>query len=182
MTNAELIILGMLAEEDSYGYEIEAKIKERNIRHWADIGFSSIYYVLDKLEKHRMVVSVQRESSQGPSRRVFTISKEGRHRLVEETLASLSRRIPLPSSFYVGLALLKHVEPDDAIRSISVHIKSVSDRLKQLDANSRPEQPEIINAMFDLGRSLAQAEKKWLEEFSGYLQELGNWEDFYGEA
>ena len=39
MTSAELIILGMLAEEDCYGYQIEAKIKERNIRYWAEIGF-----------------------------------------------------------------------------------------------------------------------------------------------
>ena len=182
MTNAELIILGMLAEEDSYGYQIEAKIKERNIRYWADIGFSSIYYVLDKLEKHGMVISKQQESDQGPSRRVFTISEQGRHCLVEETLSSLSQRIPLPSSFYVGLALLKHLNPEEAVRALSAHTESVSNRLKQLGEHSLPEQSEIVNAMFDLGRQLAQAEKSWLEEFQRYLQGLTGWDDFYRDA
>lgn len=180
MTNAELIVLGMLAEGDSYGYQIETRIKERNIRKWADIGFSSIYYVLDKLEKHGMVISVQQESAQGPSRRIFTITENGRQRLIEETLSSLSRQIPLPSSFYVALALLRHVDTDDAIKALSVHNESVSDRLKQLDESFRQDQPELINAMFDLGRWLAQTEKSWLEQFCSRLRRSQNREQFYG--
>jgi DNA-binding PadR family transcriptional regulator len=128
-----------------------------------------------------MVISKQQDSDQGPSRRVFTITEEGKRQLVEETLDLLSRRIPLPSSFYVGIALLKHVNSADAIRSLSVHIDSVSNRLKQLSERSQPEQPEIVNTMFDLGRRLAQAEKSWLEEFSSHLQKLDDWEDFYGD-
>lgn len=47
----EQLILGILAEGPQHGYHIEQIIKERDMRKWTDVGFSSIYYTLDKLEK-----------------------------------------------------------------------------------------------------------------------------------
>ena len=40
-----------------YGYTIEKIIEERGMRHWTDIGFSSIYYVLKRLESRNLIVS-----------------------------------------------------------------------------------------------------------------------------
>ena len=51
MTNAELAVLSLLVEQPRHGYEIERVIEERGMRDWTEIGFSSIYYVLGKLEK-----------------------------------------------------------------------------------------------------------------------------------
>ena len=47
----EAAILGLLCENPLYGYTIEKIIEERGMRHWTDIGFSSIYYVLKRLER-----------------------------------------------------------------------------------------------------------------------------------
>jgi DNA-binding PadR family transcriptional regulator len=43
MTNAELAILSLVAEQPRHGYEIEQVIEEREMREWTEIGFSSIY-------------------------------------------------------------------------------------------------------------------------------------------
>ena len=51
VTEAELMILGLLAERPRHGYEIEEVIEARGMREWTAIGFSSIYYLLNKLEK-----------------------------------------------------------------------------------------------------------------------------------
>ena len=51
MTNTELAILGLIAEQPRHGYQIEQVIEERGMRNWTEIGFSSIYYLLKKLEK-----------------------------------------------------------------------------------------------------------------------------------
>ena len=51
MTNAELAILSLVAEEPRHGYDIEQVIEARGMRDWTEIGFSSIYYLLKKLEK-----------------------------------------------------------------------------------------------------------------------------------
>ena len=50
LTNSELAILGLVAEHPRYGYQVEQDIAARGMREWTEIGFSSIYYVLNKLE------------------------------------------------------------------------------------------------------------------------------------
>ena len=50
----EELILGILAEQPHHGYQIEKLIVDRGMRKWTDVGFSSIYYVLEKLEKNEL--------------------------------------------------------------------------------------------------------------------------------
>ena len=57
MTNAELAILSLVAEQPRHGYEIEQVIEARGMRDWTEVGFSSIYYLLNKLEKAGLVES-----------------------------------------------------------------------------------------------------------------------------
>ena len=54
----EELILGILAEQPHHGYQIEKLIVDRGMRKWTDVGFSSIYYVLEKLEKKDLAKSV----------------------------------------------------------------------------------------------------------------------------
>ena len=63
MTNKELAILGLVAEGPGYGYQIEQVIEERGMRNWTEIGFSSIYYILNKLEKEGWLTSELRSSN-----------------------------------------------------------------------------------------------------------------------
>lgn len=55
LSDAELLALGLVAEMPRHGYELEQVIEERGMREWTQIGFSSIYFVLGKLEKAGLV-------------------------------------------------------------------------------------------------------------------------------
>ncbi len=66
----EAAILGLLCEKPLYGYTIEKIIEERGMRHWTEIGFSSIYYVLKRLESRNLVVSSCRQQENKPSRKI----------------------------------------------------------------------------------------------------------------
>jgi DNA-binding PadR family transcriptional regulator len=69
LTNAELAILSLIAEQPRHGYEIEGVIEARGMRDWTEIGFSSIYYLLNKLEKDGLVASQLTASrGRGPAR------------------------------------------------------------------------------------------------------------------
>ena len=57
MTIKELSILTIVAEKPSYGYQIEQKIKQSGLRVWLSLGFSSIYYLLKKLEVRHFISS-----------------------------------------------------------------------------------------------------------------------------
>ena len=55
LTDAELLTLGLVAEMPRHGYQLEQVIEQRTMREWTQIGFSSIYFVLGKLESMKLV-------------------------------------------------------------------------------------------------------------------------------
>jgi DNA-binding PadR family transcriptional regulator len=55
VTNAELAVLSLVVERPRHGYDVELTIAERGMRDWTDVGFSSIYYLLGKLEKAGLI-------------------------------------------------------------------------------------------------------------------------------
>ncbi|MAC39111.1 MAG: PadR family transcriptional regulator, partial [Oceanicaulis sp.] len=57
LTDAELLLLGLVSEMPRHGYELEQVIETRGMREWTQVGFSSIYFVLGKLEKAGLVAA-----------------------------------------------------------------------------------------------------------------------------
>src|SRR5258708_36440102 len=73
MTDAELAILSLLSEGPSFDSDLNVAIDERGIRKWTAIGYSSMYYVLAKLERQGLVERTGDESE----RRRYQISPAG---------------------------------------------------------------------------------------------------------
>lgn len=168
MTNAALVVLGFLAEQDRHAYEIEDEIRTRDVRAWARVGFSSIYHALGSLEKKGLVTSRKTDSPLGPDRKVYAITEEGRRQLRAGALARLVEQLPPPSSFYVGLSLIGHVEHAAVIDALCRHGENISAHGVEM-ARVSADTPLIARAMRDLGRALARAEADWIDRFIGEL-------------
>jgi hypothetical protein len=83
---------GLVIEHPCHGYDLDRTIAERGIRQWADVAFSSIYYVLGKLETRGLVRS---EHGDGPkSRRVYSATDEGRTAATNAAAGMLSNAAP----------------------------------------------------------------------------------------
>ncbi len=106
ITNRETAILGLLAEKSRHGYEIEKVIKERGYRAWTDIGFSSIYYILNRLEDKGLIESKMIDIEGKPSRRVYSITEDGISVLQEKVKALLSKPAKLISGLFLLNSLL----------------------------------------------------------------------------
>jgi len=169
LTQAEAIILGLVAEGFGYGYQIEQQIAVRHVRRWAGVGFSSIYYLLDKLERLGLVSSRHQASPEGPQRRVYRISEDGRQALKVEAGERLAARLPLPAGKYVGLALAAQLTPAELAAAVTAHQAALKERRDVMASNRTPELDWAAEAMFDLGERLAAAEAAWLEEFKAKL-------------
>ena len=76
ISDLEAAILGLICEGHSYGYELEKAIDERNMRNWTEIAFSSIYYVLKRLEKQGLIASTSKNVN-GRTRQVYSATPEG---------------------------------------------------------------------------------------------------------
>ena len=97
----EELILGILAEQPCHGYQIEKLIEERGMRKWTDVGFSSIYYILEKLEKKGLAESVP---TKGKDKKEYNITKSGSAVLAEKTRHRLIDRQPANSHFMTALS------------------------------------------------------------------------------
>ena len=86
----DLVVLGLLFEQDRYGYEIIQEVKARDFEQWANINPASIYNHLNKLEKSGALSSRLEKVGNSPERKVYSITEEGRKLLSDMVVEALS--------------------------------------------------------------------------------------------
>jgi DNA-binding PadR family transcriptional regulator len=173
LTNAELAILSLVTETPRHGYEIEQVIEGRGMRDWTEVGFSSIYYLLKKLEKEGLIEGQLEKAERGPARKVYHATPEGFAALRQGTLDALST-LPHPTSqLQLGLSNLPIISPAEAITALQTHRQALIERIRGTQATwdrQRP-LPYFVDAMFDHGLTMAQAELEWIEKFIKQVEE-----------
>lgn len=78
----ELCVLVLLDKQDRYGYELVQKISDQ-----IAISEGSVYPLLRRLTKEGYFSTYLKESSEGPSRKYYALTEEGRaylHQLLAE--------------------------------------------------------------------------------------------------
>ncbi len=166
MTNAELAILSLVVEQPRHGYEIEQVIEERGMREWTEVGFSSIYYLLKKLERDGMIEGRLEEAGRGPARKVYNATPDGRQAMHAGRLDALTvprRCYPL---LQLGLAGLPGLPQDQALAALRRYHDALAGRLAQVQANweGKGPLPYFIDAMFDYSTTMIRAEMAWIEK------------------
>jgi DNA-binding PadR family transcriptional regulator len=172
MTNAELAILGLVAEAPRHGYEMEQLIQQRGMRNWTEVGFSSIYYILDKLEKRGLIRSHSEPAAgRGPSRKVFAIQPEGQVAWRQATLDLLAGPAQ-PSPFLLGLAGIPGIRPEEVVKALRQYRRTLIKRRAEVDAawQQNPNPPVFLDGMFAYGSNVAQAEIEWLDRYIPRLE------------
>ncbi len=183
MTDAELTILSLVAEGPHYGYEIQQIIDERGLREWLTIGFSSIYYILNKLERQNMLSSELRSEGRGPARKIYRITEAGRG-VLQTAIADLLRQPrSLGSGFELGLANLGALKPQQVYEVLFHHRDDLQRRLEAVEQSwtrhQKDDDPDVsdhIRALYTHSMALMEAELDWLAGF------LADWQERYPET
>ena len=167
MTNAELAILSLVVEQPRHGYEIEQVIEERGMREWTEVGFSSIYYLLKKLERDGMIEGRLEEAGRGPARKVYHATPAGRqamHAGMLDALAVPRRSYP---PLQLGLAGLPGLSQDEALAALRGYHDALAARLAHVEGNweGKGPLPYFVDAMFDYSVTMIRAEMAWVEAF-----------------
>ena len=173
MTNAELAILGLVVEKPRHGYEIEQVIEERGMRNWTEIGFSSIYYLLKKLETQGLAEArSDTGQAKGPARKVFRATRKGGNAWKRETLQALSTHQRMFPQFYLGMAGIPSQEPEAVIEALHGYMAGLDERMAEIEASRRrsgTDLPLYVEAMFTYGETLVEAERAWA---TGFIRDI----------
>ena len=175
MTPIELVLLGLLYEEDRYGYEIEAVIEERRMRNWTKIGFSSIYNSLNNLEKKGWIGSRHEEKHGSPARKVYFIHDDYRETVRETIKKSLHSPRRVYSEFSIGLAFSHFLSMEEVVDCL-VQYRSNLESRKQAILESYEEQPAAhhlihVKALFTHPLKLIEAEVEWINDLLNEMKE-----------
>ncbi|GGL38586.1 PadR family transcriptional regulator [Nocardia jinanensis] len=165
LTPSELIVLGLLVEHPQHGYDLEQAIERRGVRQWTEIGFSSIYYLLTKLEK-RGLVHVPDEPATAKGRRVFHPTATGREAAARGALALVTELRPVPNPFLVGVANLPLLAESDYAHALRGRLAQVEARIAAVEAAATAQSPLPLPAreVFSYSLSLLEAERSWLAQ------------------
>jgi len=173
MTNLEINILGIVAEKPGHAYNIERIIKERGIRERTNIGFSTIYAVLNKMQKKGLVESSFEPQKRLPGRRIYSITPKGRQCFYGEIVKALSQPQHQPALFETGLTYSSILRKEDLREALSLYETEMG-RLIQIKVHELTELQDLTDqvkrALLTRPLMFLQAERKWVRELMGLLQ------------
>lgn len=170
ITDAELLLLGLVAEMPRHGYELEQTIEARGMREWTQIGFSSIYFVLGRLEK--MGLAVAEAPAGAKARKAFSITALGREVLLEQAEAALGAYRPTSSSLLLGMVHWPALSRRSALDALEARLSSVDaegERLERLRRRRQP-MPDHIEVLFDFSAGQLTAERTWINTTLAYMR------------
>lgn len=177
-TNAELAILSLIVEQPRHGYEIEQVIEERGMREWTEVAFSSIYYILRKLERKRLIRSqISEGPGKGPARKVYHITARGRRVWHKAIVSVLSKPASGTDSFLLGLAGLPEIPSENSITALHSYRDELRNRRDHVKSNwqdSGEDLPLFLDGMFDFNVSMLEARIKWVERFISRMEREPN--------
>lgn len=173
LTDAELLVLGLVAEMPRHGYQVEQVIDQRSMREWTQIGFSSIYFVLRKLETKKMIFAKRPPEADANSkeRKVYSATKAGRAALVQQTLTALSTVRRANSSVLLGMINWPVLERGQALQALHARRDALAaevTRLSDIQVDQQP-LPDFVDALFDHAVGQLTSELDWVMRALDYM-------------
>ncbi|MBI5961311.1 MAG: PadR family transcriptional regulator [Chloroflexi bacterium] len=168
MTDAELAILSIVAEGPIYGYDIQTLVVQRGLRAWTNIGISSMYYVLEKLERQGLVEGKGQEA-EGSARRQYRVTSAGFGVLQTAVADLISTPREYANGFELGLVNM-HVLRSSQIRTAFIaYRQELVSRLAQARERWRKlkedKAPFSVDAMMSHHIAMLEAELDWIKVF-----------------
>jgi DNA-binding PadR family transcriptional regulator len=172
LSNAEIAVLSLVVEQERHGYEIEEVIEARGMREWTEIGFSSIYTILAKLQKRGLATArLAAAPGKGPARRIFRATPAGVKAHRESVLDALSRPRRLFPFIQQGLAGLPVTGPEEAATALTLYAGALRERLANVRSKRRKGgAPFHVDCMFDYSEHMVSAEAQWVEALAGKIR------------
>lgn len=166
LTNPELAVLGLVAEQPQYGYQLEQVIEQRGLREWTEIGFSSIYHILNKLEKTGQLAGELHQQGDRPPRKVYRITAEGRCTLAGEVRLRLARPRHPSGDFDLALANLPCLPLQESLAALGEYLTFLQERIAHVAgrqaAASGNALPLFVAALFDHALVRLRVEADWV--------------------
>jgi DNA-binding PadR family transcriptional regulator len=162
LTDGELTVLGLLAEQPRHGYDLERVIEERGVRTWTALGFSSIYYVLDKLAKRGLIEAAGAASS-AKARVTYRVTQHGRETCATATREAFAEPTPVRARVLIAMANSRDLPDADVAAGLTARLDALRERLADVRAARTRQEPlpAAASAIFDYCEAMLESDATW---------------------
>jgi DNA-binding PadR family transcriptional regulator len=161
----EITILGLLMEENLYGYEIKKKIVDR-LQDYVDIKFGSIYYAIKKAVENGWVKKAGTEKEGGnPERYIYQILPPGR-KYYKKILKQYFDHTMIHFDIDIVLMFLNSLSDDQKESFIEERKELIKDKLNEIKTKITEESEKKDQNYLHLYTYLEnhlKAENTWLK-------------------
>jgi DNA-binding PadR family transcriptional regulator len=156
LSNVELMLLQLIAEcGQASGYDLNKLIGRRGYREWANIGTTSVYVGLKKLQDKGLIESAApaaEKSGKGPAPSRYAMTEAGQDALRREMIACLSATRERDPRFDLGLVALPLVDKDEAVAALRKRLEFLESASRQIrhkyEAQGGARLPLHVGALF----------------------------------
>ncbi len=165
-TERELLLLGLLRQQDMHGYQLHEFI-QRNLATCTDLKKPTAYFLLGKMAEAGWIAEKRSRMGNRPPRRVFHLTAKGEaafQRLLRQNLAQWAQ-----ASFAsdIGLAFVGALPPAEALELLGQRRAALEEA--RADAQAAPPHKGSLHWVIEHQARHLAAELEWLDEVMARL-------------
>ncbi|MGH2895165.1 MAG: PadR family transcriptional regulator, partial [Solirubrobacteraceae bacterium] len=157
------VLLALLARDESYGYELRARLALALGTLAGALSEGQVYVTLGRLERSELVSSRRLDGADRRDRRVFGLTPAGRERL-RDWLEDTSWPKPAPAEFHLKLVAAAAAGLADPVSIVDRQRRELLAGLAEAQRAALAEPPSSVAGLLLEGVVLRlQADLRWLE-------------------
>ena len=157
-SDADIVLLSLLAEQPRHGYDLDRVIEQRGYRQWTSLAFSSVYYLLKRLSERGLLQPDQ--GSQG-RRTVFQVTEAGRRELRQAAGERVLAPAPPSAGVLPALNAYSRLDDPELVTLLVRRAEALLGRLDELRALRAQVDEEHALAIFDYEILRQEADLTW---------------------
>lgn len=169
LTKAETALMGLLNEGESHPYLLEKNVEYRSMRDWTELSMSSIYKLLRKFEKEKLVTCRTEMTQDNKTRKTYKVSPSGKQALKRQLKELLTEPEKMKWQMDIAtynLNVLPKKEVESALKIYKKSLKNQIEGYKALDAFLEKEGcPHYRRHVAKRPIYLIKGELQWIDMF-----------------
>ena len=157
-SDADIVVLSLIAEQPRHGYDLDRVIEQRGYRQWTSLAFSSVYYLLKRLSERGLLEPD--EGSQG-RRTVFRVTEAGRRELRQAAGERVLAPAPPSAGVLPALNAYSRLDDPELVTLLVRRAEALLGRLDELRALRAQVDEEHALAIFDYEILRQEADLAW---------------------
>ena len=157
-SDADIVLLSLLAEQPRHGYDLDRVIEQRGYRQWTSLAFSSVYYLLKRLSERGLLEPD--EGSQG-RRTVFRVTDAGRRELRKASAERVLAPAPPCAGVLPALNTYPRLDDPELAALLAQRAEALVKRLDELRGLRAQVDEEHALAIFDYEILRQEADLAW---------------------